>query len=109
LLMDVAVKMLGDSFILLMQNGIINRPDSPQYQARWHRDLNYQHWVCSQPFCINALFCLDPFTKETGATQVIPGTHLKENFPSDRYIQENSITAEAAPGALIIMDAMLYH
>ena len=37
-------KLLGDYFILMLQNGIINMPSEFNYQASWHRDLNYQHF-----------------------------------------------------------------
>ena len=42
---EIAKAVLGDSVVLIMQNGIHNHPAKPQFQTRWHRDLNYQHWV----------------------------------------------------------------
>jgi ectoine hydroxylase-related dioxygenase (phytanoyl-CoA dioxygenase family) len=60
-MLEVARAMLGENFVLLMQNGVINRPDRGQFQANWHRDLNYQHWVNSKPIAMSALVCLEDF------------------------------------------------
>jgi ectoine hydroxylase-related dioxygenase (phytanoyl-CoA dioxygenase family) len=108
-LINLSKKIFGDNFILLMQNGIINSPVNSQFQSKWHRDLNYQHWVTSKILAINALFTLTDFTFETGATHVLPSTHLKEVFPSERFVKENEKCLTAPAGSVIIMDAMLYH
>ena len=109
MLMEICRRLFGDNFVLLMQNGIINRPASPQYQTRWHRDLGYQHFTISSKLAINALLCLDPFTKDTGATHVLAGSHLFPEFPSDQFVRANEQVVSASTGALIIMDALLYH
>lgn len=102
-------RILGDNFVLLMQNGVINPPNLRHYQVNWHRDLNYQHWVCSRPLALSFLFCLDPFSHETGGTHFLAGSHLKEEFPSEAYIRRHEKVAEAAPGAVIIFDSMTFH
>lgn len=109
ILMEIARHLLGPSYVLMMQNGISNQPTDQNYQARWHRDLNYQHWTSSRPLAINALYPLDPFTEETGATFVLPGTHMFERFPSDPYIRKHQVVAKAKPGSIIICNAMTYH
>lgn len=108
-LMDFCKRVLGDNFVLLMQNGIINNPVSRQYQTRWHRDLNYQHWVSTKPLSINALFCLTDFNVKTGGTHILSGTHLREEFPSERFVLANEACVNVPAGTLILMDAMLYH
>src|SRR5438477_2306866 len=47
LIMAVTRKLLGENFILMAQNAIINRPAEEHYQVTWHRDLNYQHYISS--------------------------------------------------------------
>src|SRR6266508_1717597 len=79
----VAQRLLGEQFVLVMQNGVANPPGQTHYQSRWHRDLNYQHWTASRPIAIHALFCLDPFSAITGGTHMLPGSHLFERFPSE--------------------------
>lgn len=82
-------RLLGPGFILNQQNGVINPAGEPTYsQSAFHRDLPYQHFVSSRPLAINALFCLDPFTSENGASIVIPASHKQEAFPSEPVIAE---------------------
>lgn len=109
IVLQVCNKILDNNIMLLMQNGILNHPENTHYQTSWHRDLNYQHWVCSKPLAISALFCLDDFNKETGGTKVISGSHAHVNFPSDNYINKHTVNIEAPAGSVLLMDAMLFH
>lgn len=106
---DVAQGLIGQNIVLLMQNGIINRPDRLQFQTRWHRDLNYQHWVCSKPLAISALVALEDFNEQTGGTLFLPGSHKFPDFPSDHFVTEFEQTATAKAGSIIFFDAMTYH
>jgi len=107
--LEIARRLLGENFVLMMQNGVTNPPAQEHFQSRWHRDLNYQHWVCSRPLALHALFCLDPFAPETGGTWMLPGTHFVEGFPSDAYVTRHQIPISAPPGAVVVGNAMLYH
>jgi ectoine hydroxylase-related dioxygenase (phytanoyl-CoA dioxygenase family) len=100
---------LGDYFILHLQNGIINRSNEEHHQSSWHRDLPYQNFSISTPLAVGALFCLDPFNKETGGTFVVPYTHQLERLPSDEYIQSNMVQIEANAGDVLLFDSMLLH
>ncbi len=101
--------MLGENFVLLQQNGLLNRPGNTHYQARWHRDLSYQHWISTEPIAVNALLALDPFTVSTGATCVVPGSHMHPEFPSDTFVRKHEKSLEAPPGTFLVLDAMLFH
>lgn len=107
--LEVVERILGDWFILNLQNAIINRPGTHHHQSSWHRDLPYQNFVISQPLAINALFAIDDFSPETGGTQVVPFTHRTEILPSDDYIEANRIVASAPAGSAILFDSMLFH
>lgn len=100
---------LGDAVVLVMQNAIINRSDNEQYQVRWHRDLNYQHWVCTQTIALNFLVCVDDFSSEGGCTWVLPGSHHVAEFPSDAYVKKFQTPIEVKSGTVIVLDAMTYH
>ena len=102
-------RLLGDSFVLLMQNAVVNRRRQQQAQSRWHRDLNYQHWTSSRPLALNFLVCVDRFFADGGATWALPGSHLHEAFPSDGYVARHERVIEAGPGSVVVMDAMLFH
>ena len=102
--------LLGDRFILNQQNGIINPPHGAKYnQGAYHRDLPYQHFVTSRPLALNALFCLDAFTAENGATKVISGSHKQEAFPSDGAVEALEAQVVAPAGSFIVLDGMVFH
>jgi len=103
-------RMLGGYYILNQVNGLINRANKSKYgQASYHRDLPYQHFVSSRPLAISALFALDDFTAENGATRVIPASHHREDFPSDETVRRRQVQVTVPRGTFIILDCMLYH
>lgn len=106
---EVVARVLGDWFILNLQNAIINRPDKDHHQQSWHRDLPYQNWVISQPLAVNALFAIDDFTEETGGTFALPFTHKIELFPSQEYVENNQISVTMPAGSVVVFDSMMFH
>src|SRR5262245_25476407 len=96
-LLAICRELLGDYVILMQQNGVINPSGQRHTQVAYHRDLPYQHFVSSRPLGVSALFCIDPFLPETGATTMIPGSHRMEAFPSDQAAADldTSVTADA--------------
>lgn len=80
-LQELLTKMITGKHYLNQQNLVINPPNSNNYsQLRFHRDLPYQHYVSSRPLAINALYAVDDFTIENGATYVVPASHKSELF-----------------------------
>ena len=109
-ILDICTRLIAGYVVLNQQNGVINPPHAQRYnQGAWHRDLPYQHFVSSRPLALNALFCLDAFTIENGATRVLPASHQQEDFPSDRFIESEAATVEAPAGSFIVLDCMAYH
>jgi ectoine hydroxylase-related dioxygenase (phytanoyl-CoA dioxygenase family) len=108
--MDVCRRAIGDYVILNQQNGIINPPNAQRYnQAAFHRDLPFQHFVSSRPLAINALFCLDDFTADNGATWVIPASHKQDAFPGDATVAALQAQITAPRGSYLLLDGLLYH
>ena len=107
--LEVSRRLLGDYIVLMQQNGVVNAPGQGHTQTAYHRDLPYQHFVSSRPLAISALFCIDPFRPETGATTVLPGSHLVETFPSDDLAAELDTAVTAEAGSFIVFDSMLFH
>jgi len=101
--------LLGEYVVLMQQNGVINPPQEGHTQGAYHRDLPYQHFVSSRPLAISALFCIDPFRTETGATMVIPGSHHVERFPSPEVAASAEVSVNADAGSFVVFDAMLFH
>jgi ectoine hydroxylase-related dioxygenase (phytanoyl-CoA dioxygenase family) len=108
-IMSIIGRLLGDYFILMSQNAIINNPADEHYQITWHRDLNYQHFVSSRPLAISALYSIDEFSEATGATHLLPASHKSEVFPSTEYILRHETTMVVPPGSILLFDSMVYH
>lgn len=108
-ILSIATALLGESFILMSQNAVINRSTDEHYQVTWHRDLNYQHFVSSRPLALSALYAIDEFTEETGGTVLLPASHLNETFPSPEYVERHQRGVTAKAGSILVFDAMVYH
>lgn len=109
-ILAICQAMIGPGFILNQQNGIVNPAGAKSYsQSPLHRDLPYQHFVSSRPLAINALFCMDAFTEENGATFVIPASHKVEAFPSEPVIQAERRQISAPAGSFLVLDCMVWH
>lgn len=107
--MDVCRHLLGDYFVLMQQNGVVNPPARHHTQRAYHRDLPYQHFVSSRPIAISALFCAEPFSAQNGGTIVLPGSHKVEAFPSDDVVHALQRPLEAPAGSFCMFDSMLFH
>ncbi|QDL54439.1 phytanoyl-CoA dioxygenase family protein [Rhodoferax aquaticus] len=108
-LLSVLSEIIPGKFILNQQNAIINPAQEIYNQSAWHRDLPYQHFVSNTPLAINALFCVDDFTPDNGATYVLPGSHKTSNFPTDSYIKRHAVQILAKAGQYILLDCMTFH
>ncbi len=102
-------RLIGDYVVLMQQNGVINPPRQLHTQVAYHRDLPYQHFTSSRPLAVSALFCIDPFRPDNGATTVIPGSHRLEGFPSAAVAEALDVPVAAAAGSFIVFDSMLFH
>jgi ectoine hydroxylase-related dioxygenase (phytanoyl-CoA dioxygenase family) len=107
--LDIVRPLIGSYIQLHLQNGILNMPGQPHHQSSWHRDLPYQDFVISHPIAVSALFCIDDFTSETGATFVIPYSHKLEIMPSTAFVEKHQYSVHARSGAAIVFDSLLYH
>ncbi|VTU15148.1 phytanoyl-CoA dioxygenase family protein [Variovorax sp. RA8] len=101
--------LISGKFVLNQQNGVINPPLETYNQGAWHRDLPYQHFVSTTPLAINALFCMDDFTADNGATFVLPASHRNGPFPSPGHVRKNAVQVEARAGQFILLDCMAFH
>jgi ectoine hydroxylase-related dioxygenase (phytanoyl-CoA dioxygenase family) len=109
LIIQIAEKVLGQSNILHLQNGVINRPNQEHHQSSWHRDLPYQDWTISKPIGFNAFYCLTDFTETNGATWLLPYSHRSALFPSESFVSENAVQIKAKRGSVMFFDSMVFH
>lgn len=106
---QVVDSVLGNYYILHLQNAIINYPNEEHHQSSWHRDLPYQNYTISSPLALNALVCIDPFTETSGSTYVVPYTQNLETIPSANFIEKFKVQLIAKPGSVCFFDSMLLH
>ena len=99
----------GDYIVLMQQNGIVNSPAGAHTPASYRRDLPYQHFVSSRPLAVSALFCIDPFRPETGATTLIPRSIGSRHSHPRRWRPPPDVSVGAEPGSFIVFDSMLFH
>jgi hypothetical protein len=109
-LQELIRRLITGKFYLNQQNLVINPPQSTNYtQLKYHRDLPYQHYVSSRPLAINALYAVDDFTFENGATFVIPASHKVEKFPTAKFLASTQTQIAVKAGTFLVLDCMLYH
>lgn len=108
-MMTYVRKILGNFFVLHLQNGVINMPSEEHHQSSWHRDLPYQNWTSSEPLGCNVYLCIDDFNNETGGTYVLPFSHQFNAAPSKHYMEKNAVQVNAMAGSVILFNSMIYH
>ncbi len=107
--LGIVEKILGNYFIINLQNAIISLPDQEHHQSAWHRDLPYQNFVISNPIALNVFYCIDEFSEKTGGTELVPFTHRMDSIPSEEYINKHKVMLHCPAGSVVIFDSMLLH
>lgn len=108
-IISILQQVLGNYFVLNLQNGIINMPNQPHHQNAWHRDLPYQDFTISKPLAVSVLYCIDDFSEQTGGTVVVPFSHKTDRMPSERYLRKHARQITAESGSVILFDSMIFH
>jgi ectoine hydroxylase-related dioxygenase (phytanoyl-CoA dioxygenase family) len=100
--------MVGPTAILNLQNASAAFPGVRHFQSAFHRDFA-KDFVATKCLSVNAFWCVTDFTVENGATEIVPGTHRLEKFPSESYIERNKLAITAPAGSIIFWDSLLLH
>lgn len=101
-------RIIGPSAILNLQTGSASFPGVAHFQSTMHRDFA-KDFVATKPLALNAFWCIDDFTEENGATQVVPFTHATPGLPSAQWIEANTRSVVASAGSVIFWDSLLLH
>ena len=82
--------------------GIFEDLGIERYDPQWflHRDEDLWPFPNTSEIMANAMWALDDFTVENGATRLIPGSHL---WPRDREPQPGEAVAAVAPAGSAIL------
>lgn len=110
--LNVVDSALSDTAVLHLQNGFI-LPSFPPgstptvFQNAFHQD--FPRVLSGYVASINVMFAIDPFTRDNGATLVVPGTHQRAEMPDRTYLARNAVPVECDAGAMLIFDSTLWH
>jgi ectoine hydroxylase-related dioxygenase (phytanoyl-CoA dioxygenase family) len=98
--------------VMHLQNGFIlpSHPPGhtpPLFQNQFHMDFPrvLNHYVAS----VNCFITIDDFTRENGATLVVPGSHQKAERPTADFLLSHALPVECPAGSMIVFDSTLYH
>ncbi len=100
--LDLAVEVLVDGDAAL-------REAHPPGRAleRFHQDFRriLNNYLAS----VNLIFAVDDFTRDTGGTLVVPGSHQKDPPPDPEYLRANVVPIECPAGSMLVFDSTLWH
>ncbi|MEO0411075.1 MAG: phytanoyl-CoA dioxygenase family protein [Pseudomonadota bacterium] len=110
LFLDVLDAALSPTSVMHLQQGIILEPENggtgTMFQNSWHPD--FTRLLNGYRASINFMVAVTDYTRETGATHVLPGSHQKPRPPAD-ILETYGIPVEAPAGSVIIFDSTLWH
>lgn len=111
-MLAVVDALLSSTAILHLQNGFILPPQPADarlgaFQQSFHQD--FPRVLNGYLMSINAFFAVDAFTRENGATWVVPGTHQRSERPSEAYLRSAAVCVECPAGAMLVFDSTLWH
>jgi len=98
--------------ILHVQNGFILPSFPPSenpcvFQNSYHQD--FPRVLNGYLASINVLFAIDDFTRENGATWVVPRTQQTQGVPPADSIASSAMPVECPGGSMIVFDSTLWH
>jgi len=110
-MLAVVDRTVSDTAILHLQNGFILPSFPPESQPQVFQNTYHQDFprvMNGYLASINAMFAIDAFTADNGATWVVPGSHQKAR-PSDAEIRSVASPLECPAGSMVIFDSTLWH
>ncbi|MEA9598562.1 phytanoyl-CoA dioxygenase family protein [Polynucleobacter sp. AP-Sanab-80-C2] len=99
---------LNDTAIVHSYNGIITQPSkkSEMLGFKFHRD---QPFFESTRTSLIIMIPLVDISKENGATQILPSSHLISAEPSSEFFEKHHFSIEAKAGEGFCIDSTLWH
>jgi ectoine hydroxylase-related dioxygenase (phytanoyl-CoA dioxygenase family) len=101
-------EILGPEVILGSLNARIVRPGDPEQP--FHSDIPAPLRRSGTPIMLNAVWMLDAFTTENGATRFVPGGHLlaEADPPKDRAYP-HVLQPVGPPGSVLVFSGQCWH
>jgi len=105
LLLKLIEQILGHRFQISIAVGMCPAPGAVDQRLHFD-DMMWPIPRPHSPIVANTLIALDDFTKDNGATRVVPGSH-KWDKPVDQNAE--TVQAEMPSGSLLVWDGQLWH
>lgn len=64
---------------------------------------------CKYPLVVHMIYMLDDFTKENGATRIVPKSHKRLYYAKNNKIYKDEVLITGKKGSVLIFDASLWH
>lgn len=109
LVLDYIRAVIGWPARISTLSGNINYPGAKRCVLHADQIWAPEPWPPSGPLGINFGWCIDDFTRENGATRVLPGSHLFNRLPRPDDDPAGMVQVEAPAGSLIIFESRLWH
>ncbi len=105
---NIVDALVGKSAVIYDVFGLLNtdQKNKSHIRNKYHRDQIYLGGLRASIFVFIPLV---DFTEQNGPTEIIPGSHLFEQRPSDRYMEVNKIKLMAKAGQPFLLDASVWH
>ena len=99
---------LGPEVILGSMNARILRPGDPVQP--FHSDIPDQLRKGGSPVMMQAVWMLDPFTEDNGATRIVPGSHRADSATPPAGVDVKHWVAPTAPaGSVLLFNGQCWH
>ena len=105
---DIVNASLNEQAIIHDFFGMLNtaNQDSNLVRNKFHRDFpSLERRRCS----IHIMIPLVDATVKSGATEVVPGTHLFESHPSQEFCEKHAVSMTGVAGSVFVMDSSVIH
>ena len=105
---EIVDTLLNESAIMYDFFGLLNIDQDNQnhHRNQFHRD---QAFLGGLRASILVIIPLIDFTEEVGPTEIVSGTHLFKEKPSEEFIANHFAKLIAKKGEVIVVDASLWH
>lgn len=110
--LEVVDSTVSPTAILQVQQGSIlpsfpRGQAPPVFQNLFHMD--FPRYLNGYVAAVNVFFAISHFTKENGATLLVPNTHHRNERPSDEFLTSHAVSVECEAGSMFLLDSTLYH
>lgn len=94
-------------YILCCSTPTAGYSHKPNYLHRVHRDI--ATYIPGYNARLNMIVMLDDFTVENGATQLLPGSHHREEKPTDEEFEVNCVPITGPAGSVVFFNSYVWH